>query len=89
MDTGNTIVVLQEYETRYQTVADSEDGGEICYVKLFNVGQKALGPVAAQASFHRRDASVALRKHWRDQQWIRIQDPCRAKHPGKLPCRNS
>ena len=31
---------LQEYETRYQTVADTEDGGEICYIKLFNVGQK-------------------------------------------------
>eukprot|EP00913_Durusdinium_trenchii_P019668 g18490.t1 len=29
-----------EYKSRYQTVTDQEDDGEICYVKLYNVGQK-------------------------------------------------
>ncbi|CAJ1401201.1 unnamed protein product [Effrenium voratum] len=32
---------VEEYKSRYQTVSDLEDDGEICYIKLFNVGQKA------------------------------------------------
>ena len=38
---GSQRLALQEYKSRYQTVSDLEDDGEICYIKLFNVGQKA------------------------------------------------
>ena len=45
---------LQEYETRYQTVADTEDGGEICYIRLFNVGQKVPETFPSPPNLHDR-----------------------------------
>jgi len=60
---------VKEYETRYQTVADTEDGGEICYIKLFNVGQKVemhhcSGYLMSQIGFFLSNIHISPRCIW-------------------------
>mmetsp|Transcript_45959 Transcript_45959/g.103163 ORF Transcript_45959/g.103163 Transcript_45959/m.103163 type:complete len:571 (+) Transcript_45959:92-1804(+) len=60
---------VKEYEARYQSVVDQEDGGEICYVKLFNVGQKVemhhcSGYLMSQIGFFLSNIHISPRCIW-------------------------
>eukprot|EP00435_Cladocopium_sp_Y103_P037182 s2719_g9.t2 len=60
---------VEEYKSRYQTVTDSEDEGEICYVKLYNVGQKVemhhcSGYLMSQIGFFLSNIHIQPRCIW-------------------------
>ncbi|CAN0173020.1 unnamed protein product, partial [Laminaria digitata] len=48
---------VKAYETVYETIEDNEDGGDIQYIKLYNVGQKVVtrnckGYLPSQVAFY-------------------------------------
>lgn len=60
---------VEEYKSRYQTVSDQEDEGEICYVKLYNVGQKVemhhcSGYLMSQIGFFLSNIHIQPRCIW-------------------------
>ncbi|CAK9065754.1 unnamed protein product [Durusdinium trenchii] len=60
---------VEEYKSRYQTVTDQEDDGEICYVKLYNVGQKVemhhcSGYLMSQIGFFLSNIHIQPRCIW-------------------------
>jgi len=60
---------VEEYKARYQTVTDQEDEGEICYVKLYNVGQKVemhhcSGYLMSQIGFFLSNIHIQPRCIW-------------------------
>ena len=60
---------VREYEKRYETIGDDEGGGEISYMKLFNVGEKAVmrglqGYLSSQIAFYLSNVHISSRKLW-------------------------
>eukprot|EP00434_Breviolum_minutum_P034484 symbB.v1.2.030525.t1/scaffold3438.1/size56642/5 len=60
---------IRRVEARYQTVTDQEDEGEICYVKLYNVGQKVemhhcSGYLMSQIGFFLSNIHIQPRCIW-------------------------
>lgn len=48
---------MKAYESVYETIEDNEDGGNIQYIKLYNVGQKVVtrnckGYLPSQVAFY-------------------------------------
>lgn len=48
---------MKAYEAVYETIEDNEDGGDIQYIKLYNVGQKVVtrnckGYLPSQVAFY-------------------------------------
>ena len=55
------------YEKVYETIEDSEDGGEIAYIKLINVGQKVIthrcgGYIPSQIAFYLQNVHIEPHK---------------------------
>lgn len=58
---------VRAYEKVYETVADEEDGGNISYIKLINVGQKVItrnchGYLPSQVAFYLQNVHIQPRK---------------------------
>lgn len=58
---------VHAYEKVYQTIEDSEDNSEICYIKLINVGQKVItrnctGYLPSQVAFYLQNVHILPRK---------------------------
>lgn len=54
---------VKAYESVYETIEDNEDGGDIQYIKLYNVGQKVVtrnckGYLPSQVAFYLQVMSV-------------------------------
>lgn len=60
---------VAEYEKRYETIEDDEDGGNLSYIKIIDVGQKVVmrkcsGYLSSQISFFLGNIHVTPRKIW-------------------------
>lgn len=56
---------VKAYESVYETIEDNEDGGDIQYIKLYNVGQKVVtrnckGYLPSQVAFYLQVISVYI-----------------------------
>mmetsp|Transcript_17750 Transcript_17750/g.55597 ORF Transcript_17750/g.55597 Transcript_17750/m.55597 type:complete len:590 (+) Transcript_17750:1236-3005(+) len=60
---------VAEYEKRYETIDDDEDGGNLSYIKIVDVGEKVVmrkcsGYLSSQISFFLGNIHVTPRKIW-------------------------
>ncbi|KAJ1460390.1 6-phosphofructo-2-kinase-domain-containing protein [Pelagophyceae sp. CCMP2097] len=60
---------VEEYEARYEAVGDDENGGDISYVKIINVGEKVItrrcsGYLSSQISFYLGNIHIQPRRIW-------------------------
>ncbi|CAM9115090.1 unnamed protein product [Ectocarpus fasciculatus] len=58
---------VRAYEKVYESIEDDEDGGNICYLKLINVGQKTItrgcsGYLPSQVAFYLQNVHIQPRK---------------------------
>jgi 6-phosphofructo-2-kinase len=58
-----------QYEAVYEEVVDEEDGGNVSFIKIYNVGQKVVtrrcsGYIPSQVAFHLMNVHVSPRKIW-------------------------
>jgi len=60
---------IKNYEERYETIRDEEHGGEMRYIKVFNVGQKVIlrrcdGYAASHIGFYLSNIHITPRRIW-------------------------
>mmetsp|Transcript_22383 Transcript_22383/g.76689 ORF Transcript_22383/g.76689 Transcript_22383/m.76689 type:complete len:631 (+) Transcript_22383:282-2174(+) len=60
---------VKAYESRYETIDDDEQGGDLMYIKLFNVGQKVVmhscsGYLVSQIGFYLSNIHIQPRSIW-------------------------
>jgi len=60
---------IKHYEERYETIRDEENGGEMRYIKVFNVGQKVIlrrcdGYAASHIGFYLSNIHITPRRIW-------------------------
>lgn len=78
---------VKAYEAVYETIEDNEDGGDIQYIKLYNVGQKVVtrnckGYLPSQVAFYLQNIHIGPRKIWltRHAESVAVGD-----EPGEKP----
>lgn len=77
---------VHAYERVYETIEDSEDSGQISYIKLVNVGQKVItrnctGYLPSQVAFYLQNVHIEPRK-------IFLSLHAEPKKPSDLNCRS-
>lgn len=60
---------VSAYKARYETVSDDESHGEVCYIKVFNVGDKVVmyhcaGYLASQIGCYLSNVHISPRSIW-------------------------
>jgi len=60
---------VKAYESRYETIDDDEQGGDLMFIKLFNVGQKVVmhscsGYLVSQIGFYLSNIHIQPRSIW-------------------------
>jgi len=60
---------VKAYDKRYETIEDEEQGGDLTYIKLFNVGEKAImhrcsGYLVSQIGFYLSNVHIHPRYIW-------------------------
>jgi len=76
---------VKAYERRYETIEDDEQGGDLTYIKLFNVGEKAIwhrcsGYLVSHIGFYLSNIHIQPRSIWLTRH-AEFEDETKASDP--------
>mmetsp|Transcript_92206 Transcript_92206/g.192804 ORF Transcript_92206/g.192804 Transcript_92206/m.192804 type:complete len:599 (-) Transcript_92206:103-1899(-) len=79
---------VRAYEKRYETIGDDELGGQMAYIKLFNVGQKVVmhhcsGYLVSQIGFYLSNIHIQPRSIWLTRHAEFEDDTCHSDPTGR------